>query len=77
MSGEIIAIITVGVALAGLNLTRFHALGSEIARRRAGITFSGNAERMARLEGSPREAITPSGGTRSPVTAETGPSHFG
>ena len=70
MSGEIIAVITVGVALGALNLTSFRALRSElrseiaslreeVAAIRAEITAL--RERMAHLEGlleGLREAIT-------------------
>ena len=54
MSGEIIAIITVGVAPARLNLTSFRTLRSEIAQLRAGIT----ALREHGAHGPPQEAIT-------------------
>lgn len=65
MSGEIITIIAVGVALAGLNLTSFRSLRDEIAGLRAEITevraeIVALRERMAHLEGlleGLREAI--------------------
>lgn len=58
MSGEMITIIAVGVALAGLILTSFRALRDEIAEVRAEIVAL--RERMAHLEGlleGLREAI--------------------
>ncbi|MDE2753487.1 MAG: hypothetical protein OXI83_12985 [Gemmatimonadota bacterium] len=56
MNGEIIAIITVGVALAGLNLTNFRVQRSKIAEFRAEINgirtvIAALRERMAHLEG--------------------------
>ena len=59
MSGEIIAIITVGVALAGLILTSCRFLRSEIAALRAEVAAL--RERMAHREGlleGLREAIS-------------------
>ena len=66
MSGEIVAIITVGIALAGLILTSFRSLRSEIAELRAEISgiraeIAALRERMAHLEGlleGLREAIS-------------------
>ncbi len=66
MSGEIIAIVTVGIGLAGLILTSVHGLRGEIAGLRGEIAeirteVSQLRERMAHLEGlleGLREAIT-------------------
>ena len=65
MTGEIIAILTVGVALAGLILTSVHGLLGEIAGLRGEIAeirseLAQLRERMAHLEGllnGLREAI--------------------
>ena len=65
MSGDTIAIITVGIALAGLNLTSFRSLRTEIAGLRTEIAglrteIAALRERMAHLEGlleGLREAI--------------------
>ena len=59
MSGEIIAILGVGVTLAGLILTSVRGLRGEIAEIRSGVAQL--RERMAHLEGlldGLREAIT-------------------
>ena len=66
MSGEIIAIVTVGIALAGLILTSVHGLRGEIAGLRGEVAdirseVTQLRERMAHLEGlleGLREAIT-------------------
>ena len=70
MSGEVIAIIAVGITLAGLNLTTFRSLRAEmrseigsLRKEIAGIGAEITAlrERMAHLEGlleGLREAIT-------------------
>ncbi len=66
MSGEIIAILGVGVAIAGLILTSNHALRGEIAGLRGEIAeirveLAQLRERMAHLEGlleGLREAIS-------------------
>lgn len=76
MSGEMITIITVGVALAGLILTSFRALRDEITGLRAEVTdlriaMASLRERMAHLVGfieGLKEAITSRGESRR-VTA--------
>ena len=71
MSGEIVASLAVGVALAGLNLTSSHALRAEVATIRSDLTqirgeLASLRERMAHLEGlleGLREAISGRVGT--------------
>ena len=66
MSGEIITIIAVGVALAGLILTSFRTLRDDITGLRSEV--AGLRERMAHLEGlleGLREAISGRVGTGS------------
>ena len=73
MSGEIITIITVGVALAGLILTSFRALRAELMTIRSDLTqirgeMASLHVRMAHLEGlleGLREAISGRVGTGS------------